>query len=351
MPAQANAEVSEAKARLLASNLKIRFGEIFKDASARPSLAFCAVQNGRELSNLCSPRAGSDFSVSTPLPIGKNSWPLLTLMAACMENSGALKLERKAESISSILRFQNAAMSPPLKDLLAMRAGISAGADAIFPADGTPQDVFDIIYQSAPFAKSARIYEYSKLSLSVAGYLCACAQNRSSISIDFLEEFKRCMREYVFVKLGMENALFLDDPAFRRIAKDSKNGFRAALIPSDGIALSIEDASKWLMLETSGGLTPEGVRIADAITLSERYAPAGKNVSDKRALGFTQERVGKGRVAISTSSGYGATSMVAVFPEAKFAIFIMLDDEGADARRLCKETLEDCAQMLESSVR
>lgn len=329
-----------------------------------PGSAFALVQRSRPVlivvqGNLATGEE-SPVNPETLFNLGPVSQGLTSLLAAALQEEGRLSYDTPAYRLSSRFRMNdgNDGRAVNLRHLLTMTAGVPEYTDRILdPAWARPEDTFAVISQAPIVATPGRTFNYSKVSVSAAGYLLGLhATDHGGLQ----ERFAGALERQVLGPLQMDHtALSLREATasgnYARGHEKNENGYQIAkrweteknpFQPAVGIKSSIMDMIQWLATEMSEGELPDGGSIAPALAVRQRWQPARTMDSRHYGMGWTR-RFYQGVEIVSMSGSYDRhTTAIGFLPAHQTGWVIMMNTDSEDASRIVEELALGVAEIF-----
>ncbi|MBL8646433.1 MAG: beta-lactamase family protein [Sphingosinicella sp.] len=222
----------------------------------------------------------------TKYMIASNTKGMATLLLSVLADEGKLQWDQKVVDLYPAFRLGNDAttQSVLVRHLVCACTGLPRKdysfilADAGAPASAT----FEGLAQTQPTSKFGELFQYNNLMASAAGYLGGAL---SYPGMELGAAFDRAMEEKIFAPLGMRDTTFNFDKGMAgnwapphgndidgRTTLMS-NGFNFTVYPhrpAGGAFSTAADMARYVQLELSKGLTPEGKRLVSEANLVER---------------------------------------------------------------------------------
>jgi len=246
-------------------------------------------------------------TTDTLFHIGSTHKAITSLLIAVLVDEGVLTWDTKAQDIYEdfTLSDESYASQITIRQLLDMSAGLPEKFDnPPSKARGLLEELTDI--QLKPPESQ---YEYSNLSVSIAGYLAVLAQKKfekGSISEDDLETlhsgYEKLLREKVLTPIGMKSSyLYINEAKAtnrmssshyleegRFIVAESEDRTVDVFAPAGGLKSTVIDMIKYTMVEEQQGITAEGKRIVSKKNMQVRQT-LSKGVSSEEEYGLCLE--------------------------------------------------------------
>jgi CubicO group peptidase (beta-lactamase class C family) len=257
---------------------------------AVPGLALALVQNGevKFAGGLGVRSLGSEARVdaSTLFLTASITKPLTSLLLARLVDTGELQWDAPARSLLPGFKVgsRNLTDNLQVRHLLCACSGIPAqDMESTFSGDEMDaDDVLAILGRVEPTAGIGELYQYSNLMAAAAGYL---GGHLVDPDLPLEKAYDAAMQQHVFDPLGMSSTTFDIDAAQKGnhaaphattvdgdtvIASMDINRMSLPMRPDGGAWSNVNDLSRYLLMELSGGLRPDGSRFIGREALIER---------------------------------------------------------------------------------
>lgn len=283
----------------------------------------------------------------TKFMIASNTKGMATLLLSVLADEGKLRWDQKVVDLYPQFRLGDDATtrSVEVRHLVCACTGLPRKDYAFILAEaGAPaSDTFRQLAVTQPTSKFGELFQYNNLIASAAGYL---GGHLAYPNMELGAAFDRAMETRIFDPLGMKNSGFDNARAMRgnwahphgldidgRMTVMS-NDFNMTVMPhrpAGGAWSTAADMVRYVQLELSKGIGPDGKRIVSEANIVERRKP-GVAVSDDSRYGMGLfERITYGVPVVThggTLSGYHSTFFV--LPEANVGAVILTNaDPGA----------------------
>lgn len=294
------------------------------EKSGSVSGALCLAENGNILAAKSFP-AGREGAAQT-FALGKSTAAIVTLAAVAMQNEGKLNLRESAESLCSYFRLSGSARRASLEDIWSGKFGFSEHSDTLVPSDASAAEVFDIAAQIPPAANVG--INSSKLAPAIAGYALGYIADKSQKN--FKKSFAKALHAYALSPLGMEGAKY--------------RSFDSPFFPATALALTADDAAKWLACETA-----QNPKIATEQLVSERRIP--KSGEKKFSMGWIKTSIGKTNFYMCGDYFQNCANIVAVMADERIAAaFFVKSTDSKSAPQICSKALYLLIEMLQNPI-
>ena len=301
-------------------------------------------------------------TTDTLFHIGSTHKAITSLLIAVLVDEGVLSWDTKAQDIYEKFTLSNEtyASKITIRQLLDMSAGFPEEFDnPPSKARGLLEELTDI---SLNPPKSQ--YEYSNVSVSIAGYLAVLAQakfDNGSISEEDLENlhggYKALLKKKVLIPIGMNSSyLSIDEArATKRMShshalvngmfqvSESEDANSDVFAPAGGLKSTATDMIRYMMVEAQQGLTSEGKRIVSEKNMLERQR-LSKGVSTKEEYGLCLEirTVSNGLEYIGIAGSFdNFNSSIGFFPNRKISFILLTNGDSKDVLKLTEAEIEN----------
>ncbi|MGE9293076.1 MAG: serine hydrolase domain-containing protein [Puniceicoccales bacterium] len=349
-----------------------RFGEYIAGLSqdyGLPGMAFAVVQDGeivlQQTLGYANVKTGEKLTEHTRFNAGPATQALTSLLAATLED-GSFTYDKPAQKLWPRFRLSAQSLSDKVtvRNLLTMTAGIPDYTDDILdPAWARPEDVLALIAQAPVIAEPGERFNVSQVSVAAGGYLLPRADGKEG---EFYDDYVDTVQERIFTPLGMTDSTFSLATAqasgqmasahtYTDRGRYDPTGFwqpeQNAFTPAIGLKSSLYDMTRWLITELNMGVGPDGQRIADPVSIRERWQPARTADSRNYGMGWSR-RYYRNVEIIGTMGSYDRHSMaMAIFPGYRTGFVALVNAEGPDALKVLSELPLGIAEMLKSAER
>lgn len=283
----------------------------------------------------------------TKFMIASNTKGMATLLLSVLADEGKLRWDQRVVDLYPAFRLgsDEVTRSVLVRHLVCACTGLPRKDYSFILADrGAPAaDTFRQLAVTQPTSRFGELFQYNNLMASAAGYLGGAL---SYPGMELGAAFDRAMKERVFDPLGMRNTTFdfaegmrgnwaqphgLDIDGRMTLMTNSFNETVLPHRPAGGAFSTAADMARYVQLELSKGLTPEGRRLVSEANLVERRR-RGVPVGEDQWYGMGLfERIAWG-VPVVTHGGtlLGYHSTFFVLPEAQIGAVILTNaDPGA----------------------
>ena len=226
------------------------------------------------------------------------------------------------------------------RHLLSMRAGISEDAEDEIDPDGSFEDLLDATAESEILDLPGKVFEYSNLSASLAGYLGALAVDEDTE--DLHAAYAKLLKERILTPIGMSTAtIYLSE------AQNSENfAYSYALssdnepvltetydvegdilAPSGSLKASATEMGLYIQTQLNRGLAPNGMRVVSEQNLTETWKP----YLEDYAMGW-ESKTHQGITLIVHEGAYDDfMSVIGFMPDENLGFVILINSEETGA--------------------
>ena len=232
----------------------------------------------------------------TKFMIASNTKGMATLLLSVLADEGKLRWEQPVTELYPSFRLGSDATtrSTLVRHLVCACTGLPRQDYAFILADpGAPAtDTFRRLAGTNPTSSFGELFQYNNLMASAAGYLGGAL---AYPGVELGAAFDKAMDSRIFVPLGMRNTTFDHAKAMRgnwarphgldvdgRLV-EMPNDFNLLITPhrpAGGAWSTAADMARYVQLELSKGVTPEGKRLVSEANIVERRkrgVPVGEN--------------------------------------------------------------------------
>lgn len=231
---------------------------------------------------------GSTLPVTahTKFMIASNTKGMTTLLLAVLADEGKLHWDEKVTKLYPSFRLGSDATTRAtlVRHLVCACTGLPRKDFALILADaGAPaSDTFRQLGETQPTSGFGELFQYNNLMASAAGYVGgALAYPGLEVGV----AYDKAMQDRIFGPLGMRDTTFdrkvgesgdtaqphgYDIDGRMTVMSNQFNHLIAPYRPAGGAWSSAADMARYVQLELSQGLTPDGRRVVSAANLLER---------------------------------------------------------------------------------
>jgi len=283
----------------------------------------------------------------TKFMIASNTKGMATLLLSALADEGKLRWEQPVTDLYPEFRLGSDATtrSTLVRHLVCACTGLPRKDYAFILADsGAPaSDTFRQLAQSEPTSDFGELYQYNNLMASAAGYLGGAL---AYPDMELGAAFDEAMKTRIFDPLGMTDTTFdfavgesgnwarphgYDIDGEVTLLSNRFNHLITPHRPAGGAWSTAADMAKYVQLELSKGLSPEGERVVSEANLTERRkrgVPIGENAW--YGMGLMERQVADVSVVTHGGTLQGYHSNFYLLPEAGVgAVILVNSDAGA----------------------
>jgi len=330
-----------------------------------PGIAFAVAKENEVLYSkafgISSVDTQKKVTTETLFHIGSTHKAITSLLIAVLVDEGVLTWDTKAQDIYEGFTLSNAtyASEITIRQLLDMSAG--------FPEnfDNPPSKARELLEEltDIPLNPPKSQYEYSNVSVSIAGYLAVLAQakfDKGSIAETDLENlhggYEALLKKKVLLPIGMTSSyLYVDEARATHRMSDSHYLEKGKFIvsesedkrvdifaPAGGLKSTATDMIKYIMVEALQGVTAEGKRIVSEKNMIERQT-LSKGISAEEEYGLCLEvkMLSNGMKYIGIVGSFDDfNSAIGFFPTQKISFILLTNAGSKDIERLTEDEIE-----------
>jgi CubicO group peptidase (beta-lactamase class C family) len=269
------------------------FIEMAQKALDIPGVAISLVQDGKVVfeggfgvRELGKPQK---VDADTLFIIASNTKAMTTLLLAKLVDAGKLTWDTPVAQLWPTFKLGNDEItkSVQVKHLVCACTGLPRqDLEFIFEfGRATPETEMGVLASIVPTTKFGETFQYSNLLAAAAGFLAA---HVLAPGTELGKAYDQAMQKEIFAPLGMKTATFdtkralaadhasphdADVDGKPALALAAVNGAIVPLRPAGGAWASVKDVRKYVQLELSGGLLPDGKRFISQDALFARRKP------------------------------------------------------------------------------
>lgn len=268
----------------------LRFLDDARTRLAIPGVGIGLVQDGKVLhaGGLGVRRLGSPETIdaSTRFLTASITKPLTSLMLAKLVDTGHFAWDSRVVDVWPDFRVGDAGLTRrlQLRHLLCACTGIPAqDMESIFSGESlSGEQMMGVLAGVQPNAGIGELYQYSNLMAAASGFLGA---QHLHPDVPLTDAYDRAMQAQVFDPLGMATTTFDIDHALAGnhasphgstlagetvVVPMGFNRMSLPMRPDGGAWSNVDDLNRYLMMELSGGLLPDGRRYIGREALQAR---------------------------------------------------------------------------------
>jgi CubicO group peptidase (beta-lactamase class C family) len=317
-----------------------------------PGSAVAIVQNGKVVYSKgfgVRNEQGDPITAQTYMMIGSTGKSLSTLMMATLVDDGKMAWDTPVVAIYP----QFAVKDPALSQKITMRNLVCA-------CTGVPRRDLELILNSSElsaeeivaslrdfdfFTDFGETFQYSNQMVATGGYIAALAAGGEQD--DLYAPYVAALQERVLDPVGMKRttvsfeAVVADDDYATPHGLNYKNEYvpialdlEKVLVPATPAGAhwsTLEDMSKYLIMQLNDGVTANGMRVVSAENLNETRKPQVK-ISDRASYGLGWMVTDyKGQPVIDHGGNtLGFTSEFQFLPKAQFGIIVLTNAQASN---------------------
>ena len=292
---------------------------------------------------------GEDTPVDehTKFMIASNTKGMATLLLSVLADEGKLRWDQPVTDLYPEFRLGSDATtkSTLVRHLVCACTGLPRKDYAFILADsGAPaSDTFRQLAQNEPTSDFGELYQYNNLMASAAGYLGGAL---AYPDMELGAAFDKAMKTRIFDPLDMSDTTFdfavgesgnwarphgYDIDGEVTLLSNRFNHLITPHRPAGGAWSTAADMAKYVQLELSKGISPEGERIVSEANITERRkrgVPIGENAW--YGMGLMERQVADVSVVTHGGTLQGYHSNFYLLPEAGVgAVILVNSDAGA----------------------
>ena len=325
-----------------------------------PGVAVSVVRDGQVVLNrgygVRDPDGRAPMTEETIFPIASMSKAFASFGLGLLVDEGRVSFDAPVASYIPGLAFDDPAASQglTLRDMLSHRSGMPRHDGVWYHNEGLTREALLGRVRHLDFSQPLRTrFQYNNIMFILAG-----------LAVDRVagEPWERFTERRIFRALGMERTMFSPERALadanHTSGREVLNGrattvplFRnsAILNPAGGIYSTADDLAAWMLVHLSGG-EHRGRRIIQPATLADMHRTAmatGATVRDPQmipigyGLGWFTATF-RGRPLIQHGGNLpGSSTMVALLPEERLGVTILVNQGGSEMRDALAWTILD----------
>ena len=355
-----NTEINRVKTNMIDSKIDIFMNSVIQN-NRLPGAVFAVAKGNKILytqafgvSNVDTQK---EVKKDTLFHIGSTNKAITSLLIATLVDSGVLTWDTKAQDIYEDFSLSNKAYASQItiRQLLDMSAGLPE------EFDNPPSQARELLEELTDISLNAprSKYEYSNLSISIAGYLAVLAQakfDKGSISEQDLDNlhagYEALLEKKVLDPIGMKSSyLYIDEArATNRmsnshyiekgedtfIVAESEDKRVDVFAPAGGLKSTATDMIKYMMVEAQQGISAEGKRIVSKKNMLVRQT-LSKGISAEEEYGLCLEisTLDNGMEYIGITGSFDSfNSAIGFFPNQNVSFIFLTNGDSKDVLNL-----------------
>jgi CubicO group peptidase (beta-lactamase class C family) len=271
--------------------------------------------------------------------IGSNTKSMTALMVATLVD------DKKAEWDTPVIQYySDFALEDPIateqvtfRHLLSMRAGIPSDAENDLLDDDVAKNIFDIIEDAEILGYPGKVFDYSNLSSTAAGYIAAIIAGSNLDNV--YEGYIQLLKENLLYPIGMKNACvrvseakkndnygksyIINNGALEVAISEDVDG--DPLAPSGSLKASASEMALYLSTLLNRGVAPDGNRVIS----SENFNETWKIYLENYGMGFEKMTYKKIDIFGHEGSFDNYLSVFGISSELNMGYFILTNCEDA----------------------
>jgi CubicO group peptidase (beta-lactamase class C family) len=324
------------------------------DARQVPGAALAVAVGGQtallQPYGLANVDTGSPVQEDTLFHIGSTHKAMTSMLIAILVDEGVLSWDSKVVDIYPQFRLADADHRARLtiRQLLDMTSGLPSESDRLTSA----RQLLENLDQEQTLGAPGGQFEYSNLSVSLAGYLAVVAHTkalRGSIGEQDLNNlnagYEQLLREKILQPLGMNDSyLYIDEArATGRMASSHELADGAFVVsrsddqrvdvyaPAGGLKSTAGDMLKFMITEQQQGVTPDGTRLVSSENMAERQRLSpGPATAEDYGLCLEIKTLSNIRYIGHSGSFDNFNSAIGIMPDQDLA-FVLLTNGDSEA--------------------
>ena len=273
--------------------------------------------------------------------IGSTQKSMTAMLIATLVDDGYFDWDTPVVEIlpEFVLSDPEATQEVTFRHLLSMRAGISEEAEDEIDTGGSFDDLLDAVAETEIVGFPGEVFEYSNLSVSLAGYLGSLAVDEDTE--DFHTAYAELLKERILLPIGMNTAtLYLseaqssgnfsysyaldgDEPVLTETYDVEKD----ILAPSGSLKASVTEMGLYIQTQLNRGLAPNGTRVVSEENLTETWQP----YLEDYGMGW-EIKTHEGIKIISHEGAYDDfVSIIGFMPDENIGFVVLVNSEETGA--------------------
>ena len=319
-----------------------------------PGVAIGVVKDGRVVwkRGFGKRKEGGAESVTaaTRMMIGSTTKTMTAMLMAQAVDSGRFEWKTPAADVLPQFKLNTSELTGrvQMRHLLCACTGIPRRDLEILMnyRELSAEDVVEQLATFEPFTEFGTAYQYSNQMVATGGYATAAAY--TGTWGELLPAYESTMEKKVFGPIGMKSTTLRFDRAVSASNHATPHGmtlegtydpidvslerFTVPLAPAGAVWSTVDDMTRYLRTQLSGGVAPGGTRVVSEKNLEKTWEPQVK-ISDQASYGLgwiVSDLRGK-RVIGHNGNTMGFTSNLAFIPSDDLGIVILANAWGANS--------------------
>ena len=274
--------------------------------------------------------------------IGSTQKSMTAMLIATLVDDGYFEWDTPVIEIMPDFELSDpeATQQVTFRHLLSMRAGISEDAEDEIDPDGSFEDLLDATAESEILDLPGKVFEYSNLSASLAGYLGALAVDETTE--DLHTAYAKLLKERILTPIGMRTAtIYLSEAQNNEnfaysyaLSSDNEPVLTETydvegdiLDPSGSLKASATEMGLYIQTQLNRGLAPNGMRVVSEQNLIETWKP----YLEDYAMGW-ESKTHQGITIIVHEGAYDDfMSVIGFMPDENLGFVILINSEETGA--------------------
>ncbi len=274
--------------------------------------------------------------------IGSTQKSMTAMLIATLVDDGYFEWDTPVIEIEPDFELSDpkATQQVTFRHLLSMRAGISEDAEDEIDPDGSFEDLLDAVAKNEILDLPGKVFEYSNLSVSLAGYLGALAVDETTE--DLYTAYAKLLKERILSPIGMRTATLSLSEAQNSgnfaysyaLSSDNEPVLTETydvegdiLDPSGSLKASATEMGLYIQTQLNRGLAPNGMRMVSEQNLIETWKP----YLEDYAMGW-ESKTHQGITIILHEGAYDDfMSVIGFMPDENLGFIILINSEETGA--------------------
>lgn len=274
--------------------------------------------------------------------IGSTQKSMTAMLIATLVDDGYFEWDTPVIEIEPDFELSDpkATQQVTFRHLLSMRAGISEDAEDEIDPDGSFEDLLDAVAKNEILDLPGKVFEYSNLSVSLAGYLGALAVDETTE--DLYTAYAKLLKERILSPIGMRTATLSLSEAQNSgnfaysyalssdnepVLTETYDVERDILAPSGSLKASATEMGLYIQTQLNRGLAPNGMRMVSEQNLIETWKP----YLEDYAMGW-ESKTHQGITIILHEGAYDDfMSVIGFMPDENLGFIILINSEETGA--------------------